>query len=173
MRIQYLKHPDTPHWSHDPMVALGEDEHGLWFGSTAETWLQKGEVAVPRTLHEKGFRSPHPFVQLIVPDGWWTLVYNGTGRDISHYVDVVTPAIVTPASITLVDLDLDVIRSQEGDVTIDDEDEFLVHLEQLGYPPFWVDKARTTAAELLIRLERRDEPFAETCAKWRRRLISG
>lgn len=172
MRVQYLKHPDTPHWRHDPMVVLGEDDNGLWLGADHRTWLKKGEVPVPRNLHEQGFLCTEPFVQLVVPDGWWTLIYNGSGRDLSHYIDIVTPATITADSVTFVDLDLDVTRDQTGTVVLDDEDEFLRHLSRYGYPEQWVDRARATAAEMVIRLERLDEPFDSVCRSWRDRLLA-
>lgn len=172
MRVQYLKHPDTPHWSHDPMVVLGEDEHGIWLGASAMTWLQKGEIPTPRNLHERGFHCRNPFVQLVVPDGWWTLIFNGEDRDITHYVDIVTPALREDGVVTFVDLDLDVIRDQDGGVRLDDEDEFIKHQDRLRYPPAWVDQARTTAARLVVALERLDEPFDRACRTWRDRLLT-
>ncbi len=173
MRIQYLKHPGTPHWRHDPMLPLGEDEHGLWLGANEKTWLKKGEVPIPVTLHERGFFCTAPFVQLIVPGGWWSLIFNGDDRDLTHYIDVVTPAVITEGVVTMVDLDLDVIRNQDGEVLLDDEDEFLLHKDRLDYPPLWVDKARATAAELAVALERLDEPFATVCRAWRDLLLAG
>ena len=44
------------------------------------------------------------------------------------------------------DLDLDVIRTGDGTVFVDDEDEFAEHRVSLAYPERWVDQARVTAA---------------------------
>lgn len=66
----------------------------------------------------------------------------------------------------MVDLDLDVVRTAAGEVYVDDEDEFLDHQKLYGYPPWMIDKARTTTAELAIAVERNDEPFNQTCRTW-------
>ena len=173
MRIQFLKHPDTLHWRHEPMIRLGQDDYGMWFGATTDTWFQKGDVPVPKNAHERGFFCTSPLVQLVVPGAWWTMIYNGEERDITHYVDIVTPAKITDEEVLFTDLDLDVIRRQDGTVLLDDEDEFLEHSAALAYPEAWIDKARTTAAEVHLRLDSLDEPFDAACRMWRGRVLSG
>jgi protein associated with RNAse G/E len=174
--VQYLKYPDTTHWRHDPMVVLGEDDHGLWLGGDHETFLKKGDVTGPTTEAERGFFVDHPFVQLVVPDAWWTLIFNGPDRPdgrISHYVDIVTPPVFDDAEVRWVDLDLDVVRRSGGEVYVDDEDEFRSHIDLLDYPPMWVDRARSEAARIFLAMERVDEPFGDVCAGWWHRLVNG
>lgn len=173
---KYVKHPSTPHWRHDPMFVLGEDEHGIWLGGTERTFLKKGEVDPPTDRSEAGFFVDDPFVQLVVPEGWWTLIFNGPDRPperISHYVDIVTPPEFGPAEVRWVDLDLDIIRQANGDLFVDDEDEFLAHIDLLDYPPMWVDRARSEAARIYLAMERSDEPFGAVCEAWWRRLVGG
>ncbi len=170
--VQYLKYPDTLHWRHDPMVVLGTDEHGLWLGGGPTTFLRKGLSPTPRDHHERGFFADHHFVQLVVPDGWWTFIFNGPDRPagrISHYVDIVTPPEFRSDEIRWVDLDLDVILGGDGELLIDDEDEFTTHIDTLGYPPMWVDRARAEAARIFLAIERGDEPFSSACLEWWRR----
>ncbi|NND84726.1 MAG: DUF402 domain-containing protein [Acidimicrobiia bacterium] len=171
--VQYAKYPDTPHWRHAPMVVLGEDDHGIWLGGDARTFLKKGNVEPPSDRSEAGFYVDHPFVQLVVPDGWWTFIFNGPDRPperISHYVDIVTPPEFGTDEVRWIDLDLDVVRRAGGEVYIDDEDEFLAHIELLDYPPMWVDRARSEAARIYLAIERGDEPFGAVCEQWWRRL---
>ncbi len=157
MRVQYLKHPDTPHWSHDPMVRLGEDDWGIWLGATPETWY--------RNDPDKAFAAPRPMVQLIVPGAWWTYLHNDRGTH-PWYVDIVTPPTIEDTTITMVDLDLDVIRNADGTVYVDDEDEFAEHRVTLGYPERWIDQARVTAARIALRLEGPGEPFGSVTEHW-------
>ena len=73
---------------------------------------------------------------------------------------------------TMVDLDLDVIRRESGETLIDDEDEFEVNRLSLGYSERWVDLARTTAARVLLAVDRLDEPFGRTADEWLEQLRS-
>lgn len=171
--VQYLKHPGTLHWRHDPMIVLGEDEHGIWLGGDERTFLRKGNVEHPTDRTEAGFHADHPLVQLVVPDAWWTFIFNGPDRPagrITHYVDIVTPPTFHDGEVRWTDLDLDVVRRADGTTYVDDEDEFLTHLVTLDYPPMWVDRARSEAARIFLAIERGDEPFGDACLRWWDRL---
>lgn len=171
MRVQYLKHPDTPHWVHDPMVILGEDEWGLWLGATPDTWFTKGTEGDPHTDPPTHFSARRPTVQLIAPRSWWTLIRNDGGR-YPWYIDIIVPPAIDNETVTMVDLDLDVIRDVEGRVFVDDEDEFDLHRRVLDYPERWVDQARVAAARLVLALEAGQEPFGAVADTWLERLAS-
>ena len=163
--VQYFKYPETPHWRHE-MVQLGADEFGVWLGAGVGAEIQKGAEA-PRTM-------TYPFVQLISPESWWTLIYNGDGHPrLSHYVDIVTPAVwVDESLVTMIDVDLDVVMEHSG-LRIDDEDEFLEHQKTLGYPPWLIDRTRVAAAEVFLAMEAEDAPFFGPSEYWLNRLIEG
>ena len=157
---QYFKYSGDLHWRHD-MVYLGEDAHGTWLGGPAGTVVQRGA--------EPAKRWPYPFVQLIAPDQWWSLQFNGDHHhpDYQVYVDVVTPARwVGEDRVEMVDLDLDVVLRVDGSTEVLDEDEFLEHQRRLGYPQAVVDRARTTAAELVMAIEAGREPFGSAGDGW-------
>ncbi|MDH3539190.1 MAG: YgaC family protein [Acidimicrobiia bacterium] len=159
--VQYFKYSGDLHWRHD-MVYLGEDEHGTWLGGPAGTTIQRG--------HEPARRWPSPFVQLIAPDRWWTLFFNGDqSDDYRIYVDVIKPATwPTTARVEMVDLDLDVVLRHDGTVALLDEDEFLAHGELFAYPDSLIDRARVTAAELVLKVETGEEPFGNAGESWLR-----
>ncbi|MDF1595012.1 MAG: DUF402 domain-containing protein [Acidimicrobiia bacterium] len=155
--VEYRKHPDTLHWNYEAEL-LGDDEFGTWLGVPTGTELRKGTE--PAKAME-GF-----FVQCVAPGRWWTVVRNTEHRT-SHYVDIITPAVWERTDyVTMVDLDLDVVRLTDGTVMIEDEDEFLLHQTSLAYPDFWVDKARVTAADVHIALEGLREPFGRVADGW-------
>lgn len=66
----------------------------------------------------------------------------------------------------IVDLELDVIRRPEGDVLLDDEDEFELHARTLQYPRELVSTARATASMVLAAVAAGDEPFGEAPTTW-------
>ncbi|MEN8114745.1 MAG: DUF402 domain-containing protein, partial [Actinomycetota bacterium] len=151
----------SPHWAFD-LERLGEDDHGVWLWGPAGTRIQRGS--------EKPKHTRRGFVKLITPNRWWTAVWNDGGGGpkgtIDVYVDVITPATWDGDAVNLVDLDLDVIRRVNGDVEIDDEDEFEEHRVLFGYPDHVVDKARTETARLALAVTRRDEPFGLVGEQW-------
>ena len=163
--VQYYKYPDTPHWRHD-LIRLGVDEYGVWLGASVGTRIQKGDDP-PKHM-------AHPFVQLIAPNAWWTLIYNGDDHPkMSHYVDIITPAVwVEDDVVSMIDIDLDVVLEHDG-LRIDDEDEFLEHQTILAYPPWLVAGARAPTAEVYLAIEARRAPFFGPSEHWLSRLQSG
>jgi protein associated with RNAse G/E len=149
VRVLTRKWPDEPHWEFDA-IRLGVDAHGQWVGVPKGTWLSKPD---------KGFTAQADHVVLLPHDDWWiaTLYGDDHERPMDVYVDMTTPALWSDdeASVTAVDLDLDVIQSVDGHVWVDDEDEFAEHQVAYGYP-----------AEIIAGAERsRDEVFAALSAK--------
>lgn len=157
MSLQFFKYPDVPHWRHEDLLVLGKDEHGTWLGCEPGSEQQKGLGPITITRH--------PWVFCSVPDAWWSLVFNSE-RPLTHFLDIITPPKINGDRIEMVDLDLDVVRTAGGEVYIDDEDEFIEHQKLYGYPPWMIDKARTTTAELVIALEKEAEPFMGACQAW-------
>ena len=104
-------------------------------------------------------------MKLITPDSWWTAVWN-EGGDFEIYVDIATPPRWDGDRVTMIDLDLDVVRHRDGRTLVLDEDEFDEHRVSLGYPPDLVDRARTTTAAVFLDVERRIPPFDATGAQW-------
>jgi hypothetical protein len=75
---------------------------------------------------------------LLVPvDQPWTATFNaprGARFDHEVYIDITTPPmwLDDDAVVTMVDLDLDVLRRWDGRVEVADEDEFAAHRVELG-----------------------------------------
>lgn len=162
--VQYFKYPDRLHWRHDT-TRLGSDEFGVWLGIPATTTVQRG--------HEPAMVIGRDAVQLITPDLWWSLLYNGTGDRYEVYVDIATPAVWESESrVTMFDLDLDVVRSQDGIVQVLDEDEFLEHQVRYSYPPELIESTRAATDEVVRALQENREPYASVAATWLGRLDS-
>ena len=156
--VQFFKYPQRLHWRHE-MKRLGEDKHGVWLGAPAGSVVQRGT--------EPAKKLDRPFVQLIPPAAFWSLIYNGEDNKYPIYVDIATPAEwVNDHRVEMIDIDLDVVRRKDGSVEVLDEDEFLEHQMTFDYPNWLVDRARTTAAELVLAIEANREPFNETPNHW-------
>jgi hypothetical protein len=66
----------------------------------------------------------------------------------------------------MIDLDLDVIRRQDGTVTVDDEDEFEVHKVKYGYSEEMIERARAETEWVVAALAAGTEPFFVVAASW-------
>jgi protein associated with RNAse G/E len=97
---------------------------------------------------------------------WAASFYDAEDHPTSVYVDMTTPAVWSGSSVSMVDLDLDVIVRRDGTLLLDDEDEFAQHQAELGYPPEIVTMARTAADEVLAAVAARDEPFDTVGPAW-------
>ena len=162
MRLQYLKWPDFPHWRVE-ITPLGEDAHGRWF------MIPRGRAA------QKGLESPIEMpatCAVLVPKReWWIATFYAQPSKIAVYVDITTHARQATDTITLVDLDLDVIREWDGSAAIVDEDEFAENQLDLQYPPAVIESARTAADAILEQLEQGSEPFGEIGPAWVERAL--
>jgi len=159
VRVVYTKYDGSLHW-HQTMRYLGEDEHGIWLGAPPGMITRRG-TEPPITM-----RQPQV---LLFPDGlWWTAVFNGEPWDADIYCDISTPPRWPhPDEVTMVDLDLDVIRLRaDQQVLLLDEDEFAEHQVRYGYPADVISEAEQAAAWLRQAISSGAEPFASQYRSW-------
>ncbi len=169
VRVVFRKWKDLPHWEYDA-VRLGEDEHGTWLGAVAGTRLTRPGVE---------FASPQGFVSLVPDDSPFVATFyepreaTGGPSAVDVYVDITTAPRWAEGQVTMVDLDLDVVRGRAGRVWVDDEDEFADHRIRFGYPPEIVELALTSCDELLSAVTRGEPPFdREASLGWLTRLAA-
>ena len=162
VQIDFRKWDGSRHWQF-AMKRLGEDEHGLWLWSPPGSDMQRG--------YEPMRKSSSVNLKLI-PDGkWWTAIWSWQSK-VDLYVDIITPPTWNGATVTMVDIDLDVMRLPDGRVEVVDEDEFEQHRMEFEYPPRLVDNARATAARMAVALEARHEPFGATAEAWMEQAVT-
>ncbi|MEV6967062.1 DUF402 domain-containing protein [Hamadaea sp. NPDC051192] len=153
VRVLYRKFDGRLHWQ-TTLRRLGEDEHGVWLGSPpGGTWRRDGGPWV--TVHG-------PRLMVAPRDRWWTARFNSESDSrTAVYCDVTAiPEWTAADELTIVDLDLDVIRLRTtGEVSLLDEDEFLLHTAKYAYPEAVVAAARSSASWLLSAVANFDEPF--------------
>ena len=152
--IERTKWPDRPHYAHDGWV-LGEDEHGLWLELRTGGPVYRGDKVL--------FHGKRGGLMLVPPDAGWLAWFPASGS-FDLYVDIVTPPVVTADRVSMVDLDLDVIRWADGRIELVDVDEFEAHQVELGYPAEVIEEAARQAEAVLDAVRRGDEPFAGIAA---------
>jgi uncharacterized protein len=159
VRVVYRKYDGSLHW-HQSTRRLGEDEHGIWLGWPVGTVARKGDG--PPVVWDS------PGVMLIPRDAWWTAAFNGAPHVTEVYADITTvPTWPDPGEVTMVDLDLDVIRRRaDRSVAIVDQDEFAENQVRYAYPPDVISEAEKAAAWLHLVIGNGGEPFAGTYRGW-------
>ena len=156
VEMRFTKWGGKLHW-HYPVVPLGSDRHGRWFGGPEGTFFQRGdEEPIPR---------PHDYVMLMPDVGDWIATWHAA-TDTEIYVDVTTRPVRNGDVVEAIDLDLDVIRLRDGRVLLVDEDEFEEHQIRYGYPADVISRARATADDLVARVMAGAEPFGRDGSRW-------
>jgi uncharacterized protein len=152
VRVAYTKYDGSLHWNMT-MTWLGEDEYGVWTGAgPANTW-RRGDGAPTEVGHSH--------VLLFPRDVWWTASFNTEPARTEIYCDISSPVRwLTPREVTMVDLDLDVVRRRDGEVVLLDEDEFAEHQVKYHYPDDVIAASLESAAWLQVALADGTEPFA-------------
>ena len=166
VRVVYEKWDRRPHWEFDA-VRLGDDVHGTWLGVTRGT---------PQARPGASVIAAEDHVLVVAAGGAHCSTFHSDLQQGSCevYVDVTCAHRWNDERITMVDLDLDVIRLWDGAVVIDDEDEFAEHRVLLDYPVDVVERALAATNALQRELERQSAPFdGTTSERWLAVLRSG
>jgi hypothetical protein len=161
IRVRYTKWGGGDHWSFGGRW-LGADAHGVWVQVPIGTPFAKpGKQIAAERHHVILFPHDLPFTA-----AFYRPLPDDDGQQIATYVDISTVPEWTNDSVTMVDLDLDVIRSGNGDIKVDDEDEFTHHQQLLRYPEHLVALAESSCAARLSEVRGNREPFDQVAAAW-------
>jgi uncharacterized protein len=165
------KWPARPHYRFHA-ERLGEDEHGIWLGLRPGTPLSgpRGDQIVR-----------HACATLVPRHEWFVATWydpyvpSGEGDlfiDVALYVDIATPAEwLSRTHVTTVDLDLDIVRRRNGELYVDDEDEFAEHHVSYGYPEEIVEGALRSSQQVLEMVRMGAEPFGSAYRSWLARVL--
>ncbi|ONI69394.1 DUF402 domain-containing protein [Kribbella sp. ALI-6-A] len=149
VRTLFRKYDGRPHRLMES-VDLGEDDHGLWVGSRPGDPAQRADGTWITVDHHR--------VRLFPRGQWWSALFNDAPHTTEIYCDITMPAEFGVASVTAVDLDLDIRRLRDGTVRVMDEDEFAAHQVHYGYPPQVVATAQATCEWIVANITT-TEPF--------------
>lgn len=160
--VRFTKWGGGRHWEF-PLTVLGTDEYGVWAGARAGAYLWRPAAQ---------FTSRFDWVTLVPHEAAWAAsFYDAPDQPVAVYVDMTTPAQWSGRTVSLVDLDLDVVLGRDGSLFVDDEDEFELHQVELGYPADVVAMARRSADDVIAAIAEGVEPFATAgdrrLAQWR------
>lgn len=156
---------DRPHWEFDARL-LGVDEHGHWLAIPAGTPMARPGAAFSCDVDQVGLvpRPSHGGC------GAWMATFHAPGTWVSTYVDMTTVPVWDGAVLRAVDLDLDVIRTSEDEVYVDDQDEFVEHQATFGYPAEVIALAEQSCAWVHHAVIHELAPFGGEHRRWLEQL---
>jgi hypothetical protein len=171
VHVRYTKWGDRAHWAYDT-VLLGADDHGIWTGGPAGTHLSRPGVS---------FHAQTTFVMCFSHSSGYAATFwadFGVSSAAAVYVDITTVPVWSAlgpdaVEVTMVDLDLDVIRLFDSTLLVDDEDEFAEHQVSFGYPSEVVAAAEAGCRAVRGAVEREEEPFGRVGQQWLDRFSGG
>ena len=156
VRIVYEKWDGRPHWEFDT-VCLGEDAHGAWLGIRRGTAQARPGMSVTAA-------DDHVVLVAASGDHCTTFHFEPARAPIEVYVDITCTHRWGTERITMIDLDLDVIRRWDGSIVVADEDEFEEHRVLLAYPEEVAESALAATRVAQEQLEQRVAPYDQTVA---------
>jgi len=155
LRIEKQKYPDVRYYSYRKYLLTRRDDELILYNPPG--------LAITNHLHGGGFYLPTQSVTWCSTERWNNIgaVYESDGRFRFWYCDIAMPCHLDEDEnvVTFVDLDLDLIAYRDGTYRVDDEDEFLVHQTQYGYPPEIVERARAELHALIAQHAAKQYPF--------------
>lgn len=154
------------HWV-VPGQYLGEDIHGWWVFQGAKEFCSRPGAA---------FYTASDAILLVPRTGEYVATFydDSYPGDFRIYADLATghawntirPGVT---EFHVIDMDLDVIRSVDHGVFVDDEDEFEEHSTTMDYPADVVKSMRKECDRLLEAVRDKQAPFDGTDAEWFRK----
>jgi len=164
--VRYTKWDGTPHWRF-PAEYLGEDRFGRWVGGRPGIVFDRPGLRLD--VHRN-------FVVLFPQERGFTPCFHqalDTTDDVARfalYTDITTVPrwIETEREIgvTMVDLDLDIIKLWDGTVFVDDEDEFAEHQVAMAYPAGVTAQAEADCQHVFAAVRGNAEPYATVGQSW-------
>jgi len=162
VRVEMSKWGSRPHW-HWTGFYLGTDEHGDWLGYPVGTRYARPGKGFIADFAGVGLVPGHHAAHLTVFNS-----PSRAGANIHHasiYIDIATPPVWDGAVLRAIDLDLDVVQRQ-GRVAIIDQDEFVAHQLEYGYPPELIALAEASARDVHAAVVSGQAPYEGTAERW-------
>ncbi|WP_084157212.1 DUF402 domain-containing protein [Haematomicrobium sanguinis] len=164
--LRNWKWDGRPHWA-VPSFYLGSDEYGHWLYQPAGHLISRPGFA---------FLAHRENLVLFPHDDQWVATFHTGGHEhgLWIYVDLVTDNRWQRLArdgweINLVDMDLDVLRFDDGRMVLDDEDEFEDHQKLFHYPQAMIDSIAADAERIYRQVEAGDAPFDHRDQQWLKR----
>ncbi|MDO7908649.1 DUF402 domain-containing protein [Paenibacillus sp. JX-17] len=159
IHISALKYPNHAHY----------DWQGTLLEQTEDfiiVWCEAGRPLAHHTK-QKVFTIEHASLEFFFLKEWFTAAIEfKQGQNTSYYCNIAMPSVLDGDRLSFVDLDLDLLRSPQGEWMVVDEDEFVENSVKYDYPEALKEQAVQALQRLQARAEKKTFPFDEAALKW-------
>ena len=164
--VRFTKWGGSDHWTFRA-TRIGEDEHGIWVAAPIGTpFARPGMEFTAERNQVFVFPRDRPYTT-----AFYQPLADDDADHVSLYVDITTVPFWQGDEVTMSDLDLDVVRYADGRVSVEDEEEFVLHQQLLRYPPEVVALAHESVVARLSEVRKASEPFGIVGTDWLRRVF--
>ncbi len=122
---------------------------------------------------QRRFTAKHWALEFFSLQEWFTISIDFLeGQVHQHYCNIAEPARLAAATLSFVDLDLDLIRRPGKEWEVVDEDELEANAQRFGYPLALVIRARAEVEGLRERIRSGTFPFDGTLRPYMERVAA-
>ncbi|CAN5709787.1 hypothetical protein BH10CHL1_BH10CHL1_28030 [soil metagenome] len=142
---------------------LGDDIFGRWLGITrGDPWwtADRSRVGV----------FEQSFVKLVPSGTFWTACFNATNPMVD--IDIVLPVCWIDNTLEEVDLELDILRLDDGSIHVRDQDEFARVQAAWNIPQEIATQAKAACDHVYALIEQGSEPFKTIGHTWLSRFLA-
>lgn len=165
MWVQQYKYGGRKHYSYPVRLIEERSDVIIVHGAYGRPLTHPGRGLVDWPVPNESIEFHSTSAPYSVSAAW-----NADGSFRHYYGNVNTPATLSEGVLSLVDLDLDLLVTEDLAWRVEDEDEFEAHRREWGYPEEVVELARSALAELIQMVEERRFPFDGSAFRLREQL---
>ncbi|TWP34374.1 DUF402 domain-containing protein [Leekyejoonella antrihumi] len=171
VHVNFRKWDDAQHWQFDG-VLLGSDQYGVWLGFPVGTHFARPGAAFDC---DRAQVALFPWDHGYTPTIWDRDDARGDTGRVRIYTDISTVPVWHRDgdrwTVTMIDLDLDVVQRLGEDPFVDDEDEFAEHQVSYAYPREVITQAERDCRWVLSMVQEHTGPFDGTGERWLQRYL--
>lgn len=152
IHMKALKYPNIPHYDWEGEVLEKTDDYIM-------VLCEAGRKLVHHTKN-KVFTVKNASLEYFSLTQWYTAAVEIEDDKIkSYYCNVAMPSVIEDNEISFIDLDLDLVKEQNEDWKVVDEDEFEENSVTFNYPTELKNGALQALEQLKTRVEQKEFPF--------------
>lgn len=156
VRVETSKWGGRPHYQY-VMRRLGEDDFGVWLWGDAGNPIRRGDDS---------FDTREATLTLFPHSGMWSASWWQGNPEVELYVNIGTEPVWNGDVVSMIDLDLDVIRFTDGRAEVLDWDDFMTHQVAFEYPEEIIERTVVAAEEARTMVASYSEPFGDAWRRW-------
>ncbi len=167
VRFETFKYPSQPRYFFPALVVRESEKEQLFYiGPGLPIYVGKSDSTFIGTKNHLTLMWPDVYYNI-------SLFWDGDWNFECYYVNLALPHQWDGELCTYIDLELDVMMTEDGTITILDEDEYEEGKIRYNYPQELIAQIERSTKEVVALMEARTYPFDNSLLNWRPGNSSG